>query len=695
MVLRGKVRYTLFAFAGLASILAGGLGGLVALDRAYPPPIAAVQALSAEVLDRDGRLLRAFAAADQRWRFSIDLDDVDPQFLNMLVRYEDQRFWTHPGVDVRALLRAAGQLLTNRRIVSGGSTITMQLARLIEPRKRRTFGAKMLQIARALQIERRLSKQQILKRYLTLAPYGGNLEGVRAASLAYFGRSPRKLTLSQSALLVALPQLPERRRPDRHPDQAKKARDRVLMRMSDAGVIERPEILRASAQPIPVKRNAMPAHAAHLAGRLHRGDLNISRFETTLKRSVQASLEDVARETAERAGARVSVAMILADGRTGEILARVGSSDYFNSERAGRIDMTDRVRSPGSTLKPFIYGLALEEGLVSTETLIDDRPANFAGYRPRNFDLSYQGEVSIRQALQMSLNVPAVRLLDAVGPGRLFARFRRAGIVPKQQRRGTPGLAVGLGGVGLSLAELVQLYSGFVNRGFAVGLRDQPGTRNTVFADPLLQAPANWHVADILSGVAPPATVRKLPIAYKTGTSYGYRDAWAVGFDGRHVLGVWIGRPDNGSIPGMTGYGAAAPALFEAFSRSGLTIEPLPAPPRGVERLALSQLPHMLRRFSSPADLPALASVDPAPQIVYPPAGARVDLGAVDGQFEIPLVIKIQGGRGPFRWLANGAPLPGKSTRRTANWLPEGEGYSTVTVIDAKGRAASVNVFIE
>lgn len=695
MILHPRVRAGLFALAGLAACAVTGLAGLAALDRTYPPPLGRIPPMSAEVVDRDGRLLRAFAAGDQRWRFRADLDEVDPQFLNMLVHYEDKRFWSHPGVDARALLRAGAQLILNGRIISGGSTITMQLARLLEPRKRRSFGAKLYQIARALQIERRLGKRQILEHYLTLAPYGGNLEGVRAASLAYFGRNPRKLTLSQSALLVALPQLPERRRPDRHPVQAKKARDRVLARMAHAQVIEPSEIRRASSQPLPARRYAMPANAAHLAGRLHRSDPDTKRFQTTLKRNIQSSLEAVAKEAAERTGSRVSVAMILVDGRNGDVLARVGSADYFDAERAGRIDMTDRIRSPGSTLKPFIYGLALEEGLVSPETLIDDRPANFAGYRPRNFDLSYQGEVSVRQALQMSLNVPAVRLLDAVGPGRLFARFRRAGVVPKQPRGGSAGLAVGLGGVGLSLADLVQLYTGFVNHGYAVEIRDSPRTANPFFADPVLQAAANWHVGDILTGVAPPPSVRKLRIAYKTGTSYGYRDAWAVGFDGRHVLGVWIGRPDNGSIPGMTGYGTAAPALFEAFSRSGLVPEAMPGPPSGVERRAHSDLPHMLKRFSAPAELPVLASVDPAPQIVYPPSGARVDLGAVDGQFEIPLVIKIQGGRAPFRWLANGAPLPGRSTRRTANWLPDGAGYSTVTVIDANGRAASVDVFIE
>lgn len=690
------LRRGLVALAALAVASVLCWRGLLWLDRTYPPPLGVVRATSSEVVDRDGRLLRAFATPTGRWRLRVHLDDVDPQFVRMLVAYEDHRFWTHHGVDPLAILRAAGQLVLNGHIVSGGSTLTMQLARLIEPRPDRTVVAKLLQMARALQIERRLTKRQILEDYLTLAPYGGNLEGVRAASLAYFGKEPKRLTLSQAALLVALPQSPETRRPDRAPKAARIARDRVLARMADAGVIARSEVQRAAANAVPRRRLALPALAPHLA-RAAIGDRTTGvERKVTLDRNVQAGLERVARDAAQRLGPRVSVAMIMADYKTGEILAEVGSSDFLNAARFGSVDMTSAPRSPGSTLKPFIYGLAFEDGLVMPETLIEDRPVSYAGYRPHNFDMTYQGDVTVRRALQMSLNVPAVRLLDSVGPTRLVARFRRAGVSPKLPPDEVAGLAIGLGGIGVTLRDLVQLYASLANGGQAMGLGDGvTGRAGPIAGAPFLSPVAAWHVADILHGVAPPQGAPKLPIAYKTGTSYGYRDAWSIGFDGAHVLGVWVGRADNGSVPGITGWTAAAPILFDGFVKSGLAIEPrAPAPP-GAVRIAASDLPPALRRFaSSPDDLVPSGPSDPAPQIVYPPAGVAVDLG-LKGSDPVPLVLKLQGGRAPFRWLANGRPLPHLSRRRTSTWMPDGSGYSTLTVIDAAGRAASVKVFVE
>src|SRR5690606_5349608 len=389
-----------------------------------------------------------YATPEGRWRLPVTLDQVDPQFVRMLVAYEDKRFWDHDGVDFLALMRAAIQFATNGRIVSGGSTLSMQLARLIEPRDSRSIGQKLRQIFRAVQIERRLSKQQILERYLTLAPYGGNLEGVRAASLAWFGKEPKRLGVSEAALLVALPQLPERRRPDRNPAGAQAARDRVLARMVSAGLLGETEAARAGLYEVSATRYALPALAAHAADAALRNRPAASSHQLTIRKSVQEGLEAVAFEAARRVGPRVSVAMVLADATTGEILGEVGSADYFNASRSGWIDMTSTLRSPGSTLKPFIYGLAMEEGLVAQETLIEDRPADFAGYRPKNFDMTYQGDVTIRQALQLSLNVPAIRLLDAVGPQRLVARFRQAGVTPALPPGEAPGLAIGLGGVG-------------------------------------------------------------------------------------------------------------------------------------------------------------------------------------------------------------------------------------------------------
>ena len=698
--MKPSVKRALRAFAwtaaGLAAVAGLSVSGFLALDRAFPPPLPAGLTVSTEVVDRNGELLRAFATPEGRWRFAVDLDAVDRSFVDMLIAYEDKRFRDHGGVDLLALGRAAVQFAGNGRIVSGGSTLSMQLARLIEPRESRSFGAKLSQIFRALQIERRLSKREILERYLTLAPYGGNLEGVRAASLAYFGKEPRRLTLSEAALLVALPQLPERRRPDRNPDGARKARDRVLARMVTAGRLDAAEAERAAGEAFVAARRPLPALAAHTAATALANQPFASRLQLTIDRRVQEGLEAVAREAATKLGPKLSVALVLADARSGDILGAVGSADYFDSGRSGWIDMTRAVRSPGSTLKPFIYGLAMEEGLVAQETMIEDRPADFSGYRPRNFDMSYQGDVSVRQALQLSLNVPAIRLLDGVGPARLTARFRQAGVTLQLPPGEAPGLAIGLGGVGVSLRGLVQLYTGLANRGRTIGIRDgsEPAGAAIAPAATMLSADATWQIADILAGVKPPEGAAARGIAYKTGTSYGYRDAWSVGYDGRHVLGVWVGRADAGAVPGLSGYISAAPVLFEAFARSGLAAVPLPGAPAGVRKPTRDELPVTMERFAPLEERVAAAASEPAPRIVFPPEGARVDLG-VAGEEATPLVLKLQGGRAPFRWLANGRPLSEPVRRRTATWQPDGAGQSTLTVIDAAGRAASVRVFVE
>lgn len=680
---------------GAAAAFAALALGLDRADRAFPPPLAA--AVSKEVLDRDGRLLRAFATPGGLWRLKTTTADVDPQYLNMLVAYEDRRFFEHRGIDPLALLRAAGQFVVNGRIVSGASTLSMQVARLIEPRESRSLFAKLRQMARAVQLERRLSKAQILDLYLTLAPYGGNLEGVRAASLAWFGKEPKRLTVAEAALLVALPQLPEKRRPDRFGDAARQARERVLNRLAVSRAIGEGEAERAAIEAVPAERRQLPALAAHLSQLALAKDTKAGVHRTTLDRTVQEGLEAVAKEAAARLDPKVSIAMVMADARTGAILGEVGSADYFDASRAGWIDMTRVRRSPGSALKPFIYGLAFEEGLVAQETIVEDRPSDFSGYRPRNFDMRYQGDVSVRKALQMSLNVPAVKLLEAVGPARLMVRFRRAGVSPDLPKGEAPGLAIALGGLGITLKDLTQLYAALANRGMPVRLGDgisaAPGI---IDGDALLTPAAIWQVSDILSAVVPPAGSRRLGIAYKTGTSYGYRDAWSLGYDGRHVLGVWVGRADNGAVPGLTGYGAAAPILFEAFARSGIAVTAFPRAPSGAVRLAQTELPASLRRFSTTeTGLVATGTRERAPQIVYPPEGAHVELGAKAGAEIMPLALKLQGGRAPFRWLANGRVLPEASRRRTLQWMPDGAGFSTLTVIDAAGRAASVRVFIE
>lgn len=697
---RAKIlKSAVIAMMSMAVIVIAVVGAFFAFDHAYPPTLPGDVELSTEVVDSDGNLLRAFATSEGRWRLQVEAKDVDSEYIRLLISYEDQRFGSHYGVDPRAMLRAAGQFVTNGRIVSGGSTITMQLARLLEPRKGRSFSSKLHQMARAIQLELRLSKAEILDHYLMLAPYGGNLEGVRAASLAYFGKEPKGLTLAQSALLVALPQSPERRRPDRFPKRAKNARDTVLTRAANTGTIALSEVKRAARSNVSKRRIALPRLAAHLAQRLKKSDPDAQKHHVTLKRPLQRVLEKVAKNAIRRFDKEISIALVLADAKSGEILAEVGSPDYLDADRAGWVDMTRALRSPGSTLKPFIYGLAFEEGLIRPETLIHDSPANFAGYRPQNFDMQYQGEVSIKQALQLSLNVPAVLVLEAVGPARLMSKFKHAGINAVIPPTDQPGLSIGLGGIGVSLRDLTQLYTSLANGGSASQLHSSPNALQTK-PNRLLTPVAAWHTTDILSGTPPPAGSSADGIAYKTGTSYGYRDAWSVGYDGRHVLGVWVGRADNGPVPGITGRKAAAPILFEAFEKTGLKRTPFKQAPAGALRVENAQLPITLQRFGKNfrqgSQIAGIGRVpELPPEFIYPPAKARVELDRTSSGTLFPLVMKLQNGRPPFRWLANGKILPVRSHNRVATWLPDGAGFSTLTVIDAGGRAASIEVYIQ
>ena len=696
----GLVRAGVAGLAGMVMVIGVMVVWLaIEVRRAPVADLAADIAVSRSVLDRHGVLLRAFQTPDDRWRLAVGVEDVDPLYLRILTAYEDRRFADHGGVDPRAILRAAVQAALHGRIVSGGSTLTMQVARLMSEKPTRRLTAKWRQIIWALALERRFTKQEILELYLLRAPFGGNIEGIRAATYAWFGKPPQRLTPAEAALLVALPQSPEGRRPDRYPDAARAARDRVLATMKRQGVLSSDEVRSAMREAIPQKRRPVPRLAPHATRKalldVPRGD----ETRLTLDAALQSRLERLASIHAGRLGPKTSIAILVADHTTGEVLARVGSPGLLETERRGHVDMTRAVRSPGSTLKPLIYGMAFEEGVAHPDSLIDDRPSIVAGYSPTNFDLAFQGTVQVRDALAASLNVPAVALLDAVGVSRLRARFERARIRLHLPDRARPGLALALGGVGVTLEDLVALYGALANKGTVVRLRETMTTLKNAHASGetrILSSLAAWRVGEILSDIPPPPAARGEGIAYKTGTSYGYRDAWAIGYDGRHVVGVWSGRADGTPISGRTGFLTAAPILFDAFQRIGPDRRRLPGPPAMARVAGQDVVPEPLRHARTRARTHRLDEDRAGPEIVYPPDGAVIDLGLStastgDG---LPLVVKLRRGRAPYIWLANGRPIHTGPFDRSLVLPADGPGTSEIAVIDADGRSARIEIHL-
>ena len=646
------------------------------------PPL--VPQTSVQVLDRDGDLLRAYTVADGRWRLPLTAAETDPRFLAMLLAFEDRRFPDHSGVDPLALARALVQAAWNGRVVSGGSTLTMQVARLLEESGTGRLSGKLRQMRVALALERRLTKDQILNLYLQLAPYGGNVEGLRAASLAYFGKEPRRLTPAEAALLVALPQSPEARRPDRHPAAAALARDRVLARAAAASILTQDEAAAARHEVVPTARRPVPALAPHLSDRAVAEAPERLTHRLTIDRSLQIALERLAAETVAAQGERLQAAIVVADHASGEILASVGSAAFRADARQGFVDMTQALRSPGSTLKPLVYGLSFDEGLGHPETMIEDRPARFGTYAPQNFDRQYRGTVRMREALQLSLNIPVVSLTEAMGPARLLVALDRAG-VRHALPEGEPGLAIALGGIGVSLQDMVQLYAAIARGGTALPLRWRMGAEGAAGARVLGETSA-WQVADILSGLAPPPGAPANRLAYKTGTSYGHRDAWAIGFDGRHVVGVWLGRADGTPVPGAFGAELAAPVLLQSFARLKPALDPLPPAPPATLLVANAQLPANLQRFRSRGA--AFGPAPDAPRVAFPPDGAQVEA--------LPqgVKVKVDGGAPPFTWLADGIPLLTGQPARDAMLPLAGKGFVTLSVIDAEGRSSRSTIRI-
>ncbi|MBF8727142.1 peptidoglycan glycosyltransferase PbpC [Pseudomonas putida] len=540
------------------------MGLLWLSDRIWPLPMPSDD-LARVVLAEDGTPLWRFADADGVWRYPVSPEQVSPLYLQALLTYEDRWFYRHLGVNPMALVRAAWLNARGGRVVSGGSTLSMQVARLLDPHDR-TVAGKLRQLWRTLQLEWHLSKREILQIYLDRAPFGGTLQGVAAASWAYLGKSPLHLTPSEAALLAVLPQAPSRLRPDRHPERAERARNKVLQRLAQYQVWPEQRLREAAEEPLVLAPRQEPALAPLLARRLNTpGSPPLIR--TTVDAGLQRRLEDLLLGWRARLPERTSAAILVVDAQTMAVRAYLGSVDLTDARRFGHVDMVRALRSPGSTLKPFLYGLAMDDGLIHSESLLQDVPRRYGDYRPGNFSSGFSGPVSASSALALSLNLPAVQLLEAYGPKRFAAQLRMGGLPLTLPPLAEPNLSLILGGAGSRLEDLVGGYAALAREGRSAQVRLQP--QAPLVEHRLMSPGAAWIIRRILSGQARPdrdphaELVRRPQLAWKTGTSYGFRDAWSIGVGPRYLIGVWIGRPDGTPVAGQFGLASAAPLMLQ------------------------------------------------------------------------------------------------------------------------------------
>ncbi|MEW5838834.1 MAG: penicillin-binding protein 1C [Pseudomonadota bacterium] len=653
------------------------LAHFISLSWLAPPDLSRIHGHSSLVLDRQNRLLRAFPTREDTWRIPTRAQEVDPLYLAMLKASEDRHFEQHPGIDPLAVLRAIGQAARHGQIISGASTLNMQTARLLQP-KPRTLGAKLDEAARALQLSILLGRAGVLDAYLTLAPFGGTLEGVTAASLAWFGHTPRQLSPAEAALLVALPQSPERLRPDRQPQAAKAARDRILQRMAQRGLLAPDVAAAAQREDVPHFMRSLPRHAPHLAQHLA-GAGSGQIIRTPIDGLLQGKLEELGASWRGKLQAGNDLSIVILDGS--RLIAHLGSADWASRQ----LDLSRAVRSPGSTLKPFIYALAFDDLSLHPATLMDDMPQRFGDWQPRNFDHAFHGTVSAREALQRSLNIPVVQALERVGPARFAALLKRCGAPLAFPDTQDPGLPLALGGAGIRLLDLAMLYAALGQGGqvrplaLSTAADDAPTCR-------LVGSHAAYVALDILQhspmpeGVAAARGVqRPRNIAFKTGTSYGFRDAWTVGVSAQYTVAVWVGRADGGSTPGSLGRLAAAPLMFKAFDLLPPDRAARPLPPNPDHPLLQGRAPPALARLSNESATQASVS---RLRILFPPDGASVE------SLEEGVALSASGGQPPLRWVVNGQPLAADARF----WQPQGAGFAKLVVLDNSGRRAEARI---
>ncbi len=564
---------------GLVGIVFGGVlfysTALWLSMTVYPLPSALLESdYSTLYLDSQNRLLRISLSTSEKYRIRLSLNEISDNVKHGFLAYEDKHFYHHPGVNPYALLRSALCNVRHGRVVMGGSTLTMQIAKMMEP-KRRTFRSKMVEVFRALQLESRYSKDELFALYLNLIPMGGNIEGVGAASYLYFGKPARELSPGESALLIALPGSPNRYRPDLHPEGAQRRKAHILQQISPALNLPLSAVQENARRPIPTHRFINPYDAPHWVRRVsHMGNPFVKHL--TMSRRIQSLAESQLRKTVNALSPEGSFngAVIVVDNASMNVLAYVGSPDFNDQVHGGQLNGAAIERSPGSLLKPFLYGLGIEKGVITPRKLVYDIERNYDGYQPANFEKKYLGPVPAEEALARSLNVPAVNLEYELGVDGLEAFIRKARLFDKERAKRSSGLSLVLGAYPLSLEELVTLYSALPNQGRLrrlVFFEDQGQDPNSGIS--LLRPETCFIVSDMLTKLERPDlpqswefTASRGKLAFKTGTSFGLRDAWSIGYTRRYTVGVWLGNVNAKGSSALIGIKAAAPLLLSILN---------------------------------------------------------------------------------------------------------------------------------
>ncbi len=544
---------------------------LIIADLTFPPLTPA--SYSTVVLDKDGQILSAYLNKDDIWRIKTTRDEVSPYFLKAIVNKEDKYFYYHPGVNLVSVVKAVFNNVISEKKPVGASTITMQVVRMLQPKKR-TYAAKATEVLRAIQLELHFSKREILEMYLNLIPYGSNIEGIKTASLLYLQKHPSRLSPAEATLLSVVPNHPQLLKSARNTPELAKYNLRWLNFYARKGIFTEKETKIARSEQVIIKRTALPRLAPHFCNRLKSDDASPyiqTPINLGLQQFVQESVTSYLNKL-KSLGLQNAMAMVV-DNRTMEVVAYCGSAGYADNPDGGQVDGIQAVRSPGSTLKPFLYGLAVQKGLLSSKTILYDVPSDFDGYTPKNFTDTYQGQISMRDALQLSLNIPAVSLLQEYGVKKYIDDLKRAGFSSVKANEDKLGLSMILGGCGVKMEELVKLYAALANYG---NLREPVfySNQSSKKSQALMDSSAAYIISNILSGIQRPdfpnnfEFTYKLPkIAWKTGTSFGKRDAWAIGYNPNYTVGVWLGNFKGTGVPQLSGAEVATPLLFSLFNQ--------------------------------------------------------------------------------------------------------------------------------